>query len=62
VLFIKVKSLETFKFQTAHHQEYIHTAAKSTWRLNYVLVLGNLVVDKLPDVGTLLSKHVGIGT
>jgi hypothetical protein len=62
VLFIKVKSLETLKLQTAHHQEYNHTAAKSTWHLNYVLVLGNFVVDKHPDVCTLLSKHVGTGT
>jgi hypothetical protein len=30
------------------------------WCLNYVLDLRKLVVDELPDDGTLVPKHVGV--
>jgi hypothetical protein len=32
------------------------------WNLKYLLDLWTFVVEKLPDDGTLVPKHVGVGT
>jgi hypothetical protein len=46
-------SLEFQRFQTFNFYEE---------HLNYVLDPRKFVVEKLPDDGTLVSKHVGVGT
>jgi hypothetical protein len=36
--------------------------SEGKWRLTYLLYLRNFVADRLPDDGTLVPKHVVVGT
>ena len=53
--------LKKKKMRIAYQQAHVHTAAIVAC-LNYVLDLRSFVIDKFPDNGTLVPKHVGVAT
>ena len=68
ILFLDSKWIENSKFyviNSAHfftYRSFRKQRIAADQRLKYVLDLRTFVVDTQPDDGTLVPKHVGVGT